>query len=712
MTLELSILVAAHREGLIAHKTMRSIERSLSTFKDLEYEIIVTIDNGDEATKSYFHNYKKLPITIYEIDEKDLAASRNFAVKKSSGKYISIVDADDLVSKNWLKSSINIIRNAKEPCVLHTQYSVNFGTQDIIWEKFDSRSKEEDATIMVWANRWDSAIVTQREVLEKFPYQPNTDGFGSEDWHFNSQTLAADIPHRVVSQTILFVRRKDVSEMTIQATDRRTVHYTELLSLEALRASHTYQESNNKVSEPSIPPLLHAAKHYSKLIAKKTLRPVHRLAKRNVRYRDLVHSLRHKESEHNNRFPNWLVTEWRAIHEIEKSIFPSQELLDSIPVYHSEMYDLGEKFRHIVNQFSTEPDYIIFVPSLNRGGAELVVLNYVSALRTEFPDWQIAVVATEDLDHPWSNQLPSDVDYIEFGKLTEGFTQDHKLMLLARLIVQSKARRLHIAQSGLMYKFSGLYAKLLSNYRVYAFAFCEDEDNEGRISGQIHSGLPLAYPTLTHIFSDNQYVIDQLVKEYAFNSHKFSTLYQPFNHKLQEPIAQSGAKLKVLWASRISKQKRPDILIDIAKKIDPDKFNIHMYGLLQDGFEPEDFAGIDTLQYKGEFSSIDELNLRDYDLFLYTSENDGIPNILLEVGAAGLPLIVPSIGGIPELVSSKNPMLVQHFDDVNEYVTALNSFQRMEISDRIKLAEKIQATINKQHSPEKFNQNVKSILSK
>ena len=64
----LSIIVTAHHEGLIAHKTMRSIERAVSLLRDsdISYEIIISIDRGDEETIRYFSNYTALPIAIHQ----------------------------------------------------------------------------------------------------------------------------------------------------------------------------------------------------------------------------------------------------------------------------------------------------------------------------------------------------------------------------------------------------------------------------------------------------------------------------------------------------------------------------------------------------------------------------------------------------------------------------------------------------------------------
>jgi glycosyltransferase involved in cell wall biosynthesis len=61
----------------------------------------------------------------------------------------------------------------------------------------------------------------------------------------------------------------------------------------------------------------------------------------------------------------------------------------------------------------------------------------------------------------------------------------------------------------------------------------------------------------------------------------------------------------------------------------------------------------------------------DFDVFLYTSESDGIPNVLLEAMSHGYVAIAPNVGGIGELVNEETGFLVENYDDVDAYVAIL-----------------------------------------
>ena len=61
---DLTVAITAHNEGLVAHKTMRSILEATKKLeeKNISYEILIHIDNGDQITKDYFQRYKDNPI--------------------------------------------------------------------------------------------------------------------------------------------------------------------------------------------------------------------------------------------------------------------------------------------------------------------------------------------------------------------------------------------------------------------------------------------------------------------------------------------------------------------------------------------------------------------------------------------------------------------------------------------------------------------------
>ena len=128
---------------------------------------------------------------------------------------------------------------------------------------------------------------------------------------------------------------------------------------------------------------------------------------------------------------------------------------------------------------------------------------------------------------------------------------------------------------------------------------------------------------------------------------------------------------KILWASRLDAQKNPQILGAIAAQLPDVQFLV--YGRAVLGDHSMDWAKMPQNVIEcGGFFSVDELPINEVDAFLYTSRFDGMPNILLEIAARGLPIITPPVGGVPDFLGSDWPLYVGNPDDVEGYVTALN----------------------------------------
>ena len=220
----LSIIVTAHHEGLIAHKTMRSIERAVSLLRDsdISYEIIISIDRGDEETIRYFSNYTALPIAIHQWDHGDLAQSRNSAITKVRGRFTAFIDADDLMSANWLRDSVQFLTaHPYGKYVAHSAYTIEFEGANAIVEKVGHTNKDRDALLSVLSGRWNSVIIAPSTLLRQFPYTPNSPGYGYEDRFMSCQFIQYGIKNVLIPETAIFVRRKATgSEWARQKTSR------------------------------------------------------------------------------------------------------------------------------------------------------------------------------------------------------------------------------------------------------------------------------------------------------------------------------------------------------------------------------------------------------------------------------------------------------------------------------------------------------------
>ena len=678
--IDISVVITAHNEGLIAHKTMLSVFDAIKklTTHDIAYEIIVSIDNGTLETIQYFEQYKNRDdFQVILASFKDLSASRNNATQKASGEYISFLDADDLVSDDWLINAYNLIK-ANSDTIVHPEYSITFGDDNLIWRKRNSEDIVYDTLCLIDNNLWDSPCMAARTTLLTYAYHPNGNGFGYEDKQFNCQTLAGDVKHLIAPKTLLFVRRKISGSMLRQASaDLVSVAPNELLAYERISKLPLIEFINKAELTP--------AKSTAKSFVRHTLQKskhvaikVHRRAQRYDIYTTAVKPLREARQSRiinnlNERYPEWMLDAWRKIHKIDNQIFPSKELLKNVPWYNAENISPGIKYAQLVQEFTKKPDTLFFVPHLIKGGADMLFINYPTELSKIHPDWHIAMLQTEAKESVWRDKVSKNIDFINLHDIFRGIDIDTQYRLLATLLTQNQIKRVIIGNSQLAYDFVGRYQALIKtlDVAVYCFAFGEEFDDEGRLWGHIHTGIPKIYPAIHRIITDNHNTVNKLQKEYSFSADKFRVHYQPTMAVVKPTTDNNNRPIRILWASRVCKQKRPDLLKAISNQLDTKDYIIDAYGQLEEGLTVNYFSD-SRVRYKGSFNGSESLPTDKYDIFLYTSEGDGVPNVLQEMTAAGLPIVASNVGGIREFVmTGKTGMLVDDHESINDYVLAI-----------------------------------------
>ena len=142
-----------------------------------------------------------------------------------------------------------------------------------------------------------------------------------------------------------------------------------------------------------------------------------------------------------------------------------------------------------------------------------------------------------------------------------------------------------------------------------------------------------------------------------------------------------------------------------------DNVEIDVFGRL-DGYDKGLFDGISNLKYRGKYDGFNSLDTNSYNLYLYTSNIDGIPNCLLEAAAAGLPIIAPNVGGIGEfIINKKTGVLIDKYDDIDAFVKAID-FAEKHPETMQKYAKNAQNLLRKQHSWDTFIENVKHDFGK
>ena len=214
--MDVSVVITAHREGIIAGITGRSclqaVERASAS--GLRVELLVVLDRSDLTTGDVLRSVLGRHARFFPTDFGDPGQARNFGSKAASGLCCTFLDADDLWSENWLVEGWRCLSARPDAC-FHSAVNVVFGLERNLWWHIDSEGPLFDVSYLRWANYWDAMSFARTDLYRRFPFKANdlSLGFGHEDWHWNVATIAAGVPHKPVPQTIHFKRRRAGSQM-------------------------------------------------------------------------------------------------------------------------------------------------------------------------------------------------------------------------------------------------------------------------------------------------------------------------------------------------------------------------------------------------------------------------------------------------------------------------------------------------------------------
>ena len=484
MTKELvdfTIGITAHSEGILAHKTMLSIFEATKLLDKhkVAYEIIINIDNGDTVTKKYFSRYAKHPKTkILNSTFADLGLSRNNIVKMAKGKYISFLDADDLISADWYYSAYQLLSQSKEPILVHPEISYSFGPNHeppAIWRQQDSYDRATNAFLLCSVNCWVSTIAGPKSIFEKYPYPKTEHGYGNEDLGFNIATISANIPHKVADGTVLFYRRKasnsllsanNVSQLTQRYSDLFNIDYFKNLDPLDTKLPDFRPDLFSKPVPKSGRSVVyrHGSKVYraikKNILADRIITPV---AYRVVGFSNRVRNHINNSNGANIQFPDTIIDAAKKTSAIDNVLYPTIDKINGATSYYPEaQVEFSIVYHRLIQPVTRHPDQIIIVDSIKPN------MENIKKILVKSPKKHFAIIATKKgTSSQYTHQLPNNCDIIDFAKEATYINIANYQRLFTMLITQLQCHDLHIINSEFAFSWVNNHQELIEyNYHA------------------------------------------------------------------------------------------------------------------------------------------------------------------------------------------------------------------------------------------------------
>lgn len=409
--------------------------------------------------------------------------------------------------------------------------------------------------------------------------------------------------------------------------------------------------------------------------------------------------------------PGWIVAELNDLARIEPELAPTPALVRRYHVYHTPLaLAPAQVYAQCAALLAGQrPDLVILVPYLVRGGADLGVIHHARAAIAA--GMRVAVIATVDADSPWRDRLPADCPLIEFGRLSAGLDARQQRMVLARMLIDSTVKVIHVVNSQLGWELIQRHGKSLvsTGRRLYASVFSDGRDADGVLWSFPRFFMIDCWRYLSGVISDSRWYPDELVRQYGIQRERLHTVYFPGpQHAL--PVYRAAPGGRVLWASRITHSKRPDLLAAIARAAPELQFDVFGYAADEDDRRLEKaLAGVGNIRLCGRFDMLEQVVAGGgYLAFLYTTAWDGLPNVLLEATACGLPVVSTALCGIPEFIDERTGYPVVATDEPAAYVARLRELVANPVQARERWAT-ASARLQAQHSEAAFTEGLRGI---
>lgn len=321
-----------------------------------------------------------------------------------------------------------------------------------------------------------------------------------------------------------------------------------------------------------------------------------------------------------------------------------------------------------------QPAYI--ASWLGRGGAEKWLLNCLAVKPG-------VVVLTDDGPRDWVSRLPAGCTLVDLRKHF-GDNNDENLEMLRRLLIQKRPDFIHATSSGFGWAVIAANPETLLNSGVRKLVVSSFNDvavdNQRVAPAYFHT--PALAQHVTFLTDNNKW------------AKRLQSLYGKLDMRvLHQPVVASEGKPRpatgrLLYAGRIADDKGIQTLLLVARRCGQTQIHIRGEGWFSYGTSLPD-----NVDYCGAYDSPDELPWQEYGALILASKSEGMPNVVLEAAANGLPaftflsagdasLPCPMLGARDEahmvqlINSTSAELLAKLGEEAREYVREIHNWDQ------------------------------------
>lgn len=311
---------------------------------------------------------------------------------------------------------------------------------------------------------------------------------------------------------------------------------------------------------------------------------------------------------------------------------------------------------------SSRPLIVHLIYCLSTGGLERVMANCIRQL-TDQPFRHVVISLTNTSD--FAKELPADVAVFCLNKKPGADLWIH--LKLWRLLRKLKPTVLHSYNLATLEYHPVAWLAGVSGH-LHAEHGRDISDLHGKVIKyqRLRRWISPFLNTFVSVSADLQQWLHNVVK---IKANKNQLIYNGVNTEKFQPVNYQNDIFTFIHVARLAPIKNQQMLIAAAALLQQQDQSPWQLCLVGDGPAMDDLqtlsqqAGLspDRVRFLGERKDIAQLMAQSH-VFVMSSISEGVPMTILEAMACGLPVVATAVGGIPELISSNEGILVNPQD--------------------------------------------------
>lgn len=194
-----SFVVTCHNLGVYLGETLDSLFAQTAQ----DFEVIVVNDGStDQATCRLLATLDRPRTRVVHSERLGLPGARNLGVRHAAGRYLCMVDADDLLEPAYLERSVQVLES--QPDIAFASHWLRaFGDQAWDWTPTDCTFPA-----LLHANTLNGAALLRRAMFEQVGGFDETMREGCEDWEFWIRVIESGFTGVIIPEFLFRYRRR------------------------------------------------------------------------------------------------------------------------------------------------------------------------------------------------------------------------------------------------------------------------------------------------------------------------------------------------------------------------------------------------------------------------------------------------------------------------------------------------------------------------